>query len=200
MLFLLRCVAFHLVGLLLLFGGGLQCVRADEKPTVKNIASGTHFFAITVQGVVRSYIIHVPPSYDSAKKWPVVVMFHGGGGTAQAAMWETGWDDKSDKEGFLSVFPEGTPPDVSRPGRFRDNPQTWNDGSKRPNVSATSRGVHDVDFVSAMLTDLKLRYNVRFPDPLLKPNGTSAWRSDQFVYQSVAVFWMTEVYFIQLLQ
>jgi hypothetical protein len=22
---------------------------------------------------------------------------------------------------------------------------------------------------------------VRFPDPLLKPNGTSAWRSDQFV-------------------
>ena len=43
-------------------------------------------------------------------------------------------------------------------------------------------------------------YNFRFPDPLLKPNGTSAWRSDQFVYQSVAVFWMTEVYFIQLLQ
>ena len=42
--------------------------------------------------------------------------------------------------------------------------------------------------------------NLRFPDPLLKPNGTSAWRSDQFVYQSVAVFWMTEVYFIQLLQ
>ena len=43
-------------------------------------------------------------------------------------------------------------------------------------------------------------YTFRFPDPLLKPNGTSAWRSDQFVYQSVAVFWMTEVYFIQLLQ
>ena len=36
-------------------------------------------------------------------------------------------------------------------------------------------------------------YIFRFPDPLLKPNGTSAWRSDQFVYQSVAVFWLATV-------
>ena len=50
------------------------------------------------------------------------------------------------------------------------------------------------------LIELDKNSNFRFPDPLLKPNGTSAWRSDQFVYQSVAVFWMTEVYFIQLLQ
>jgi len=149
-----------LVGLLISFGGAVQYVRADEKPTVTSIASGTHPFAITVQGVERSYFVHVPPSYDSTKKWPVVVMFHGGGGTAQAAMWDTGWDDKSDKEGFLAVFPEGTPPDASRPGRFRDNPQTWNDGSKRPNVGAASRGVPDVDFVAAMLADLKLRFGV----------------------------------------
>jgi hypothetical protein len=53
--------------------------------------------------------------------------------------------------------------------------------------------------MTAAIRSLKFS-NLRFPDPLLKPNGTSAWRSDQFVYQSVAVFWMTEVYFIQLLQ
>ena len=54
--------------------------------------------------------------------------------------------------------------------------------------------------IVAQILDGFVNTNIRFPDPLLKPNGTSAWRSDQFVYQSVAVFWMTEVYFIQLLQ
>lgn len=160
MMFLCRCVASHFLGLLLVFGGGVVCAHADEKPAVKNIVSGTHPFKITVQGVERSYFAHLPPSYDSAKKWPVVVMFHGGGGTARAAMWETGWNEKADEEGFLAVFPEGTPPDVSRPGRFRDNPQTWNDGSKRPNVGAALRGVPDIEFVSAMLADLKVRFSV----------------------------------------
>jgi polyhydroxybutyrate depolymerase len=124
------------------------------------MAPGTHLFAVTVKGVERRYLLHVPPASDSAKKWPVVVMFHGGGGTAKIAMWETGWAEKADKEGFLAVFPEGTPLDASRPARFRDNPQTWNDGSKRTNVGAAERGVADVEFVSMMLADLKVRFSV----------------------------------------
>jgi polyhydroxybutyrate depolymerase len=124
------------------------------------MAPGTHAFTITVKGVERKYLLHIPPSYNSARKWPVVVMFHGGGGTAKAAMWETGWDKKADKEGFLAVFPEGTSPNASRPGRFRDNPQTWNDGSDRSNVGAASRGVPDVEFVSTMLAALKLRFSL----------------------------------------
>jgi polyhydroxybutyrate depolymerase len=75
-------------------------------------------------------------------------------------MWETGWGEKADKESFLAVFPEGTPPDPSRPARFRDNPQTWNDGSKRPNVGAVHRDVADMEFVAAMLADLQVRFSV----------------------------------------
>jgi len=155
-----RRIASGLIGLLFLFGCMDSLARAEERPTGKNMAPGTHPFTITVKGVERSYLFHIPPSYYPARKWPVVVMFHGGGGTAKAAMWETGWDEKADKEGFLAVFPEGTPSDVSRPGRFRDNPQTWNDGSKRSNVGAASRGVPDVEFVSTMLAALKLRFSV----------------------------------------
>ncbi|MFV1967883.1 MAG: PHB depolymerase family esterase [Pirellulaceae bacterium] len=75
-------------------------------------------------------------------------------------MWETGWAEKADREGFLAVFPEGTPPDPSRPARFIGNPQTWNDGSKRSNLGAAVRGVADVEFVSAMLSDLSTRFKV----------------------------------------
>jgi polyhydroxybutyrate depolymerase len=86
-------------------------------------------------------------------------MFHGGGGRAKAAMWETGWPKKADREGFLAVFPEGTPPDPSRPGRFTGNPQTWNDGSKR-GIGAVERNVADVKFVSMMIEYLKGHFSV----------------------------------------
>ncbi|MHB8838370.1 MAG: CE1 family esterase [Gemmatimonadaceae bacterium] len=102
----------------------------------------------------------MPSAYNPGKKWPVVVMFHGGGGTARAALRETGWAEKADKEGFLVAFPEGTPPDLSRAARFRDNPQTWNDGSKRASVGAVQADVPDVEFVSTMLADIKLRVSV----------------------------------------
>jgi polyhydroxybutyrate depolymerase len=87
-------------------------------------------------------------------------MFHGGGGTAKAARWETGWAEKADQEGFLAVFPEGTRADPTRPPRFRGNPQSWNDGSRRPNVRAARLEVADVEFVSMMLSDLKARFRI----------------------------------------
>lgn len=75
--------------------------------------------------------MHVPASYDGKRPLPIVVMFHGGGGTAKDAMTETGWTEKADEAGFIVAFPEGVPPDPSKPGQFRHNPQAWNDGSKR---------------------------------------------------------------------
>lgn len=155
-----RYVAAGLLGLALVSGCRAGTADAEEIPAVQSVTSGTQPFTITVKGIERRYFVHVPPSRNETKKWPVVLMFHGGGGSAKGAMWETGWREKADAEGFLAVFPEGTPPDRSRPGRFRDNPQTWNDGSDRPNVGAAQRGVPDVEFVSAMLADLKARFSV----------------------------------------
>jgi polyhydroxybutyrate depolymerase len=133
---------------------------ADERSSTRSEAPGTHRIGIIVEGIEREYLVHVPPVYDRLERWPVVVMFHGGGGNARAAMRETGWNAKADTEGFLAVFPEGTPTDPSRPGRFRDNPQTWNDGSDRPSVGATDRDAPDVTFVSAILADLQDRFSV----------------------------------------
>jgi polyhydroxybutyrate depolymerase len=155
-----RWIAACLAGFLLLCGCGLSSAGAQEKQTVKSVAPGTHSFTIKVKGIERRYLLHVPPAYTSTRKWPVVVMFHGGGGTAAVAMRETEWAEKADKEGFLAVFPEGTSPDASRPARFRDNPQTWNDGSRRSNVGAVERDAADVEFVSKMLADLMLRFSV----------------------------------------
>jgi polyhydroxybutyrate depolymerase len=87
-------------------------------------------------------------------------MFHGGGGTARAVMRETGWSAKADRENFIVVFPEGTRPNPSRRARFIGNPQTWNDGSKRPNLWAVRRKIDDVSFVNALIDDVIIRFNV----------------------------------------
>lgn len=147
-----RWNAAVLMALLILYGCHASYAGAEERATVNSMPPGTHLFRVTVKGVERRYLLHIPPAYTPANKWPVVVMFHGGGGTARSAMRETGWTEKADKEGFLAVFPEGTPLYPTRPARFRDNPQTWNDGSKR--------GVADVEFVTMMLADLKVRFSV----------------------------------------
>jgi polyhydroxybutyrate depolymerase len=149
-----------MIGVLLLCGCAWTASTEEAGASSNNWSPGNHTLPITVDGLERRYVVHVPQGCDRNKHWPAVIMFHGGGGTARAAMWGTGWAEKADREGFLAVFPEGTPPDPSRPARFIGNPQTWNDGSKRSNVGAVVQGVADTEFVSAMLFDLNARFKV----------------------------------------
>ena len=86
--------------------------------------------------------MQVPHRVDGKSKVPVVFMLHGAGGSGEGAIPETGWDAKSDREGFIAVFPDGTPPHPLLPARFLMNPRLWNDGSGRGaigvNTSTTS--------------------------------------------------------------
>ncbi len=136
------------------------CLSYESAPQPQPPRPGRHTFALEAGGVERSYVVHVPASYDPATPSPVVIMFHGGGGTARGAMWQTGWTDKAEEEGFLAVFPEGTRADPTWPARFLYNPQTWNDGSGRINLGAARRQVAEVEFVRAMIEDLCVRFAV----------------------------------------
>lgn len=126
----------------------------DGKPT----GPGNQTLTLKVGGMERRYVVHVPKGYDNTRPAPLVIMFHGGGGTARATMYETGWAQKADKEGFLAVFPEATPPDPTRPPHFGSNGQIWNDGSGR--WHAGRKNIPDVAFINAMLDDLIARFAV----------------------------------------
>ncbi|HWP13803.1 MAG TPA: PHB depolymerase family esterase [Ramlibacter sp.] len=119
---------------------------------------GTHTLAIAVNGSQRTYIVHVPAGYRAQTPAPVVIMLHGGGGSARAALWETGWAAKADKEDFLAVFPNAMARDPARPGSFAGNPRLWNDGSDR--FYAGQEIPDDVGFIAAMLDDLSARFAV----------------------------------------
>lgn len=114
--------------------------------------------AINVAGQKRTFTVHVPAMLNARASVPLVVMLHGGGGTARAAMWETGWAAKADHEGFIAVFPDALARDPARPASFGANPQLWNDGSGR--FYPAQSPVDDVGFIAAMLDDLGRRYTI----------------------------------------
>ena len=59
-------------------------------------------------GLERRYVVHVPGSYDGTLPVVVVLVLHGVGGDANEAARISGMSVKSDAEGFLAVYPEGT--------------------------------------------------------------------------------------------
>ena len=140
------------------FCWAIACIAGDFFSANKAIGPGDHTFALEVDGLKRTYIVHVPPGNDSGTPLPLVIMLHGEGGTAKAAMWETGWAEKADQAGFLAVFPNALPPDPSRPGNFIKNPQLWNDGSDR--FFPGQKGPDDVRFIAALLDEISARLAV----------------------------------------
>lgn len=136
----------------------MACPAEEFLSCDKRLGPGRHTLTLAVKGWERTYIVHVPASYDARKQSPLVVMLHGGGGTATAAMWETGWTEKADKAGFIAVFPNAMSQDPSRRSSFAKNPQLWNDGSDR--FYPGQKAPDDVGFITVMLDDLSARFNL----------------------------------------
>src|SRR5262245_51343709 len=120
-------------------------------------APGRTVLSLTVGGLERHCLVHVPPGYDGNWPVPVVLAFHGTGATGLWTLEETGWADKADREGFLAAFPDGLPPDPSRPARFLANPPFWDAGR---GGQVTRPSVDDLAFVSALLDTLRSRFAV----------------------------------------
>jgi len=58
-------------------------------------------------GLDRTYVVHVPASYDGTQPVPLVLVLHGSGGSAEIANHISGMSAKSDAAGFLAVYPQG---------------------------------------------------------------------------------------------
>lgn len=150
-------VRFVCILLAIVVGAG-AVHSASAKPADTRLGPGDHSLTLKVGDLDRHYIVHVPPGHNGKKPLPLVIMFHGGGGTARGAMRETGWTQKADEQTFLAVFPEATSPDPTKPSRFGINGQAWNDGSG--GFHAGERDIPDIAFIDAMIDDLIARFPV----------------------------------------
>jgi polyhydroxybutyrate depolymerase len=105
---------------------------------------GDHTCFLEMGGRTRTYLVHVPQSYDGRQPYPVVLAFHGGASNAEQMVQFCGLNETADKHGFLVVYPNGT-------GRLK-TVRTWNGGNCCG--YAMQHKVDDVAFTRAFLDDL----------------------------------------------
>ncbi|NND28098.1 MAG: hypothetical protein HKN97_05885 [Myxococcales bacterium] len=142
-----RMVAvFALGGLLLGCGSGSSSSSSASTASLGctngTLDSSTTHVDLEFDGMVRSYEMHVPPSYDGMTPTPLVLNFHGFTSSGLGQQASSNMDATADAEGFLAVYPNGLD-------------QSWNAGLCCGR-SATL-GVDDVGFTRAVIEDLSAR-------------------------------------------
>lgn len=135
-----------LAALIAVLVGALACARNVPGASAPAVLSAGDSIRTLVHGSLeRSYILHVPPSYDGTHPTAVVLVFHGGGGNAEHATRLTNFNRQADQAGFLVVYPNGT-------GQL-SKILTWNGGACCG--YAQEHNVDDVGLVYAIIADLQ---------------------------------------------
>lgn len=81
---------------------------AAAKAKFVPLGPGDHRREITVNGRLRSYLVHVPPKYRPDRPTPVVLAFHGAMMNGAMMADFTGLSQKADAANFVVVYPDGT--------------------------------------------------------------------------------------------
>lgn len=94
---------------------------------------------ITIGQTQRSYILFLPDSPTAlGTGFPLVVVLHGGGGTAEQMMRFSRFNESGERERAVVAYPQG----IAR---------SWNDGRS---FRGRDTGVDDVGFIRAMVADI----------------------------------------------
>ena len=128
--------------------------KTNADAQTKITQPGDYTFTITHGGLPRKYQVHVPVKYDPAKPAAVLFALHGGGGSMSymATDERYGLISKSEREGFIAVFPNG----YSRwnAGKLA----TWNAGGCCGD--ARDKNIDDVGFIRAVVANVTRQLNV----------------------------------------
>jgi polyhydroxybutyrate depolymerase len=127
----MRPIADMLLAVLLGTLVAVMCLTPDSA-TAAIVKQGS----IVAQGQTRTYSVYLPAGMNSSRRYPIVMMLHGGTQNGDRVAMQTGLGNYVDQGGFIAVFPNSI-------GR------QWNDGRE-----AMQSNVDDVGFLVALVRDL----------------------------------------------
>ena len=110
--------------------------------------SNTNAQTIVHDGMNREYIIYVPNSYDGTSAVPLLLNFHGFGGSASQFMQEADMRSLAEADTFILVYPQGS---------CLDGSSHWN---PCPTGGDNKSTADDVGFVEAMISEISSQYNL----------------------------------------
>lgn len=97
--------------------------------------------AIVHDGIIRTYQVYQPPSYDPAVPSPLVINYHGLGSNAFEQRYYSGFDVVAADSNFIVVYPDGIN-------------AAWNSGLVTQSIA------DDVGFTNALIDKLSTDYNI----------------------------------------
>ncbi|HEY5369441.1 MAG TPA: PHB depolymerase family esterase [Hanamia sp.] len=100
---------------------------------------------ITVDGLQRDYIIHLPPSFNALKQLPLIFALHGGGGTAESAVRFYDLESLADKNNFIIVYPDAVK-------------KAWSIPGMASRVKGLDTTVNDLHFMNTLLDTMIANY------------------------------------------
>lgn len=131
---------------------GCNAPDSNTKEFVKN--SGAEEYRTIERGsAIREYILHVPPSYEINTPIPLLINFHGFGGSAYEFSLSTGegnanLNSLADSQNFMVVYPQGI--ERSKGGA------EWDPGDNgNPDIND-----NDLYFVEQLILEINNDYNI----------------------------------------
>ena len=125
----------------------LETTSENKFPT----STGNHMQFMISDWRIRSYRVHIPPTYNGNTPTSLVLVLHGGGGRSQTMEKKTEFSEKADEEGFIAVYPNGI-------SRFLLFMRTWNAGHCCG--IALEKNIDDVKFIRELIDKLQLQLNI----------------------------------------
>lgn len=97
------CAVFLLSLSLVSCGGGISSSASGESC---NGQQGTTCQSLSISGVTRTYLLHVPPNFQKNSS-ALVIVLHGSGGNGLGMEVGTGFSNLADQVGFAVAYPDG---------------------------------------------------------------------------------------------
>ena len=130
----------------------LSCCEKDDNKNPEEYYSNNNTQSIVHDivhdGVNREYVLYIPNSYDGTSSIPLMLNFHGFGGSASDYMQEADMRSLAEAETFILIYPQGS---------SLDGLPHWN---ACPLGGDNKSDADDFGFIEAIINQISSQYNL----------------------------------------
>ena len=125
-----------------------SCRKDEVNDNSESCYTNTSAQSIVHNGVNREYVLYIPNSYDGTSSVPLMLNFHGFGGSASDYMQEADMRSLAEANTFIIIYPQGS---------CLDGLSHWN---ACPSGGDNKSDADDFGFVEAIINEISSQYNV----------------------------------------